>query len=177
MKGRPITDQGARALAAAVALQACLDWRLLQQVVSGARRPWPVNGLNMSQPQEEIRKLEAFFLNGWYETLTDHRGDVALALLQRDERTKRHARIGRQGHQKRKPGWNIDRSWSELKDTVMRDKLIQLGIYQKDVAREMGICCATLHYRMCRGLKADDLDAIREIIRSKGICKQVGGSR
>ena len=177
MKGRPITDQGARALAAAVALQACLDFKLLQQVVSGARRPWPVNGLNMSQPQEEIRKLEAFFLNGWYETLTDHRGDVALALLQRDERTKRHARIGRQGHQKRACDWNISRSWQDLPDEELREQLISQGIYQQDMARAMGISDWLLRKRIRKGLSEEDVEEIREIIRSKGICKQVGGSR
>lgn len=169
MKGRPITDQGARALAAAVALQACLDWKLLQQVVSGKRRPWPVNGLNMSQPQEEIRKLEAFFLNGWYETLTDHRGDVALALLQRDERTKRHARIGRQGHQKRACDWNISRSWQDLPDEELREQLISQGIYQQDMARILGISTYLLRQRIRKGLTEEDIEAIRKIIRGKAL--------
>ena len=169
MKGRPMTDQGARALAAAVALQACLDWKLLQQVVNGTRRAWPVNGLNMSQPQEEIRKLEAFFLNGWYETLTDHRGDVALALLQRDERTTRRARIGRQGHQKRACDWNISRSWQDLPDEELRDELISQGIYQQDMARILGISTYMLRQRIRKGLSEEEVEEIREIIRSKGI--------
>lgn len=169
MKGRPITDQGARALAAAVALQACLDWKLLQQVVSGKRRPWPLGGLNMSRPQEELRKLEQFFLGGWYETLTDHRGDVALALLQRDERTKRHARIGRQGHQKRACDWNISRSWQGLPDEELRDELISQGIYQQDMARILGISTYLLRQRIRKGLTEEDIETIREIIRGKAL--------
>jgi hypothetical protein len=166
---RPITDEGARALAAAVALRACLDWQLVQDTIQGIREPGPEPGLNLAQPETERRSLECFFLGGWFEALTDQQGEPALDVLRRGRVGGRKHRpwSGRKGMAKRPGNWNISRSWRDLPDEDLREQLIEAQVFQQDVAEAMGLSYYTLRTRIRKGLTDEDVETIREIIRSK----------
>lgn len=161
-----ISDAGAVNLAVGVIEQAVIDYRFAQRMSrakpeqrgSYLRKSGCFDPMAAQTPNEQIKRLEAFFLGKWFHTLVDLDGEEIVRLLRCTQQPRRVMKTrGTAGgsyrtmmpEPKGRPGkpidWEVIAQWPDIK------KRIEAGGWSRgEVARAMGVSDASALLKLMR---------------------------
>lgn len=171
-------DRGATALASAIVCAGVLDWYVCVRMIAernGTGREVAATQMSnrmISDPDEELRRLNRFFTGPWFHTISDLDGKELLRLMEENPwrrfrgtavvEAEAPAKARRFCPERAGMTWKKAR-WQRMPDPELRKLMVQNGIRVLDIAAEIHVTASAVSGWMARGLRKSEIELIRRM--------------